>query len=148
MRRETIVIVFVTFFFASCWNQQWEDRLASGDTESVTHGKNTPPDSKPRVEYCVDYGIRAYKERNLFNRWCASCHSESDRMLTGPGLHYVMSRIPNIDWGIAFIQNEDSLSKTGDTYTKRLNEASKTSYTHSFKKITKEEIKALLLAFK
>jgi cytochrome c2 len=139
MRLEKNILCFICFIsiiFTSCWSEQWEDRVANGDTGSVTHG-NPAPDTASHV-------ISSSNGRLYFKSWCASCHNTSSKTSTGPGLMDVLERIPNNEWGINFVQNEDSLIKSGDPYTIAMRKKSEIKWNHSFKQLTAEEIKQIL----
>lgn len=148
------LVLVVFFFFSSCWHEQWEDRLASGDTGIVTHGpRSTPVDTSkysnryhcydcvPSSYYYVENGTDG---RALFHVKCASCHNASSKKSTGPGLMGSSDRIPSKDWLHAFIHNPQKLVKSGDVYTLRLYSENSNINHPRFKDLTDDEIDAIM----
>jgi cytochrome c2 len=142
-----LILLLLAIGFVSCWNQQWEDRVASGDTGSATHGKNTPPDTSKQLVYdCMGRLMTSddNEGKALFIRWCASCHNASSKNSTGPGLMGVLNRIPGGDWKYEFVRNADSIIKSGDAYANaKFVEYNKSPHTR-FPNLTNEEIDLIL----
>jgi mono/diheme cytochrome c family protein len=137
MRKFSLVVSVV--FLCSCWHQQWEDRVASGDTGSVTYGDRKPDTSGNSLR-----GYSEFEGEALFRRNCAACHNASSKKSTGPGLMGVLDRIPGKKWAYAFVRNADSVIKSGDPYANKIyRENNKINHT-KFPNLTNEEIDAIL----
>jgi hypothetical protein len=143
---KTILSLFILLIagVSSCLNNQWEDRVASGDTGSVTHG-----DKKSVREpfYCGNVStVKRRKEPGytLFRYKCAACHNASKEKSTGPGLMNVYDRIPAGEWRYDFIRNPDSVIKSGDSYANALYLEYKKSQHTPFPHLTNKEIDAIL----
>jgi cytochrome c2 len=133
--RKYILIVSV-LFLSSCWHQQWEDRVASGDTGSVTYGKYEQPDTSRHLVFI--------NGEELFRRNCSPCHNASSKPSTGPGLMEVLGRIPSREWAYAFVRNADSVIKSGDAYANAIYRQYHKSRQPKFPKLTNKEIDAIL----
>jgi cytochrome c2 len=141
-----LILLFFTIGFASCWTEQWEDRVAAGDTGSVTHGEKK---HERAPLYCGNASIHPKNGlgKPLFKAKCAACHNASDLVSTGPGLMGVLGRIPAGDWKYHFVRNADSLIKSGDTYANAKFEEYNKSAHPPFPDLTNEEIDAILDCF-
>lgn len=143
-------LVLFSILLISCWHQQWEDRVANGDTGSVTHA-GPSPDTFPKEKgpNCIDCIVNnsawGYAEPGqLGKKYCSSCHYTSSKELVGPGLQGVYERVPSLEWLIGFIRDEDSLFKSGDWYTVILKKKYNSIWNHKFKKqLTNEEINCI-----
>jgi cytochrome c2 len=138
--RHAIKYIALVIFLSSCWHQQWEDRVASGDTGSVTHGKYEK--SNASIPDTTTYVASDIEQ--LFNGNCSSCHNLSSKMSTGPGLMGVLDRIPSHEWAYAFIRNADSLVRSGDAYANKLYSEYNYISHPKFPKLSKDEINDLL----
>ena len=106
-----LVVGFV-FLIVGC-NQQKEEGFACGvkDVERVDRMKNAP---------------------NYLKKNCATCHM-FDKNTTGPALQGMMKRAPSREWLMAYLQNEDSLIRSGDTVALRISKLSPAGPCHRFR---------------
>jgi cytochrome c2 len=56
----------------------------------------------------------------LFKQNCAVCHSLGSNYITGPGLSGILNRVPNEEWAIQYILNNDKMLKMCDPYSMKL----------------------------
>ena len=63
---------------------------------------------------------------------CATCH-RFDKNTTGPALQGMMKRAPSREWLMAYLQNEDSLIRSGDTVALRISKFSPAGPCHRFR---------------
>jgi mono/diheme cytochrome c family protein len=66
------------------------------------------------------HSIQAQDGEKLFKQNCAVCHSLDTKVLTGPGLAGVASRVPSDEWLAKWIKNNKALTASGDAYAKEL----------------------------
>jgi cytochrome c2 len=52
----------------------------------------------------------------IFKQKCAVCHDMGTKMITGPGLAGVMSRVPNREWMHSWIKDNKAMIAAGDQY--------------------------------
>jgi cytochrome c551/c552 len=81
--------------------------------------------------------------KKLFKANCASCHSATEKTITGPGLKGVLGRIPGGDWKYGWVRNSSEVIKSGDAYGSELYAKYKSVMT-AFPKLSNEEIDAIL----
>jgi hypothetical protein len=151
MKAAIFILVFTVALVSSCLNNQWEDRVASGDTGSVTHGDPTP--EKPYSSDSIYYGncavntiTHSISGRRLFDAQCRDCHTKDDEKGNYRiGLYRVRSRIPDTTRLYSFIRNEKSLVLKGDVYVSGLRKEFP-EYDHYYHKfdITSREIELIL----
>jgi len=112
MRRLILFLVVGFVFLNVGCNQQKEEGFACGvkDVEIVDRMKNAP----------------IYLKKN-----CAACHL-LDKPTTGPALQGMMKRAPSREWLKAYLQNEDSLIRSGDTLALRISKFSPAGPCHRF----------------
>jgi cytochrome c2 len=79
----------------------------------------------------------------LFKANCSSCHSTTDRKVTGPGLRGVLGRIPGGNWRYDWVHNASALIQSGDPYANKIFNEYKSVQTN-FPKLTNQEIDAIL----
>jgi hypothetical protein len=147
MRKFSLVVSVV--FLCSCWHQQWEDRVASGDTGSVTYGDRKPDTLSESDNRCFDCVVNDSwgnsETAHLGKIYCGSCHYPNSKRSIGPGLQGALERVPSNSWLIAFIRDEDSLAKTSDPYTRMLEEKYGDFQHHKFKKmLTNQQITSII----
>jgi hypothetical protein len=84
--------------------------------------------------------------QRLFMSNCRQCHAPLDiQPCVGKSLRGIADRLPNTGVYLkAFIQNSDSLKKTGDPYANKLEAESRLDYEHKFKNLTEKEIGDIL----
>lgn len=112
MKAADFIFLPVIVGLASCWHQQWEDRVAADDTGSVTRGKVSQVDIST-------YNLKESRGEILFTENCASCHIDHKKnkgIRCGQGLENIFDRIPGGDWKYYFLRNADSLRERGDGY--------------------------------
>ncbi|MBI3238000.1 MAG: hypothetical protein HYZ43_04005 [Flavobacteriia bacterium] len=111
--KQLILFLFAGFVFLNVGcNQQKEEGFACGvkDVETVDRMKNAP----------------IYLKKN-----CATCHL-LDKPSTGPALQGMMKRVSGREWLKAYLKNEDSLLKIGDTTALRISKFSPVGPCHHF----------------
>lgn len=79
----------------------------------------------------------------LFKANCSSCHTNTEKKGTGPGLQGVLDRIPGGNWKYDWVHNSSAMVKAGDDYATRIYGEYKTVMT-AFPQLTNEEIDAIL----
>lgn len=79
----------------------------------------------------------------LFKANCSSCHTITDKKLTGPGLQGVLGRIPPGNWRYDWVHNSSALVKSGDAYAVGKFNEFKIPMT-AFPNLKNEEIDAIL----
>ena len=151
MKQIAFPLLLIAVMAVSCWEQQWEERLASGDTGCVTHG-GCPPPGEPRFVCGTCTELAREKEKfslspegmRIFKSNCASCHLLNSKKSTGPGFYGITERIPGRQWAYALILQPDSLLSSGDPYYSALY----SEYGHmkhpAFPQLTKIQINAVL----
>lgn len=83
----------------------------------------------------------------IFKQNCAVCHSMGTNKVTGPGLKGVMTRVPNEEWLLKWIRNNDALIKSGDSYAVKIS-AFDASQMTTFTNLSDDEIKATIAYIK
>jgi hypothetical protein len=151
--RNFLFAFLAIILFSSCWHQQWEDRLASGDTGIVTHGpKSNGPDTSTYSGHSNNYNSSSSNYvsghvpdgKALFHTYCATCHNASAVRSTGPGLQGVLDRIPSREWAYIWVRNSDSLIKSGDGYASKVFESNGKIHQPGFPNLTNQEVDAIL----
>ncbi len=82
--------------------------------------------------------------KNLFMVHCRQCHAPMDiQPCMGKSLKGSLDRLPKTgDYFKTFVQNSDSVKKSGDPYANKIDAENKVDYEHNFKTIlTEKEIK-------
>lgn len=87
--------------------------------------------------------VSAQDGEKIFKQNCAVCHSLGSNTVTGPGLKGVMSRVPNEEWLLKWIKNNDALIKSGDAYAVKISAFSSSAMT-SFAFLSDDEIKSVI----
>ncbi len=91
--------------------------------------------------------VSAQDGEKIFKQNCAVCHSLGSNKVTGPGLKGVMARVPNEDWMLKWIKNNDALIKSGDVYAVKISTFDASAMT-TFTNLSDEEIKATIAYIK
>jgi cytochrome c2 len=84
----------------------------------------------------------ALKGEQIFQANCMQCHLMSPEAMIGPGMVGVTKRVPSKAWAIKFIQNSQSVIKSGDKYALALFKQYKQTPMTSFN-FSDEELEAL-----
>ena len=111
--KRLVLFLVVGFVFSNVGcNQQKEEGFACGtkDVETVDLMKSAP----------------VFVKKN-----CAACHM-FDKPTTGPALQGMMKRVPGREWLMSYLQNEDSLLRSGDTTALRISKQSPAGPCHHF----------------
>ena len=84
--------------------------------------------------------------QKLFMTHCRQCHAPMDiQPCIGKSLRSITDRLPRTsNYFKIFIQNSDSLKKSGDPYANKLEAESHADYEHKFKNLTDKEINDIL----
>ena len=123
--KHLILILFAGFVFLNVGcNQQKEEGFACGvkDVETVDRMKNAP----------------IFLKKN-----CTVCHM-FDKPSTGPALQGIMKRVPSKEWLMAYLQNEDSLLRSGDVIALRTSKQSPVGYVHHFSDLSESLLDELI----
>ena len=71
---------------------------------------------------------------NLFKLHCRQCHAPPDiNPENGVGLRGLFYRLPNENYFKIYLQNSDSLRKSGDPYANKLKSEFNSDFVHDFK---------------
>lgn len=82
--------------------------------------------------------------QKLFMKHCRRCHAPiAIQPCVGKSLQNVAYRLHDCNYFKTFIQNSDSLKKSGDPYANKLEFENQVDYEHSFKSLTDHEIEAI-----
>ena len=87
--------------------------------------------------------VSAQDGEKIFKDNCAVCHSMGKETVTGPGLEGVMKRVPNEDWLLKWIKNNDALIKSGDAYAVKISAFAASQMT-TFTSLPDADIKAVI----
>lgn len=83
--------------------------------------------------------------QKLFMTHCRQCHAPIDiQPCIGKSLRNVAYRLPEHNYFKTYIQNSDSLKKSGDPYANKLESENQADYEHSFKSLTDQEVEDIL----
>ncbi len=82
--------------------------------------------------------------KKLFKQKCAVCHSMKEGVkITGPSLLGVFNRIPQGDWFVNWVLNNDKLIKSGDKYAVKISSFDVSAMTVFESELSKEEVLAI-----
>lgn len=81
-------------------------------------------------------------EPAVFKAKCATCHFYNKNS-TGPKLQGVLNRVPSENWFDTFVRNEDSLAKSKDPYTLKIQEWSELDGNHRFNELSIQGLKQI-----
>ncbi|MCU0435300.1 MAG: cytochrome c [Bacteroidia bacterium] len=129
-------IILLLWAPAKCMPNQYEERIANGDTET----KNTT--APPPV--AANKAPVNSKGKALFRANCSSCHYASEKIGTGPGLKGVLGRIPGGEWKYNWVRNSAALTATGDAYSVQLKAKWNNAAMTAFPALSNEDIDAIL----
>ncbi len=82
--------------------------------------------------------------KKLFKANCSSCHTATDKKITGPGLKGVLDRIPSGDWKYNWVRNSAEVIKSGDAYAAKILAENGGAAMTAFPRLSNEEIDAIL----
>ncbi|ASS48603.1 MAG: hypothetical protein A3D31_07395 [Candidatus Fluviicola riflensis] len=92
-----------------------------------------------------DQEIKVSKQKSpvYFKKNCAACHL-FDKNSTGPALQGMMKRLPNREWLLSYLQNEDSLIRLGDSTAIRISKRLPAVRFHRFPGLTNRQLDELI----
>ncbi|MCA6364191.1 MAG: cytochrome c [Bacteroidetes bacterium] len=121
---------------SKCMPNQYEERIASGDTAQP---KVTAPPPVAATKAPVNS-----KGKALFKANCSSCHYASEKNGTGPGLKGVLTRIPGGEWKYNWVRNSAALAASGDAYATAIKAKWNNAVMTAFPTLSNEDIDAIL----
>ena len=113
-----------------------------GPRSGVSHENDNPvcgvtdKDYKPSSP-TTDSQIRG---QELFTKLCSECHRLNKDQKDGNEMRGVCDRIPKDDWFKRFVLNSDSLKKSDDPYSLKIDRDFQSDYEHNFKKLSDKDI--------
>lgn len=111
------------------------------DVELAVGGNEGPTPPKPPKIEIPEGHEQGYK---LFKTHCASCHTTTEQIITGPGLAGVMTRVPDAGWLRKWVKNADAMKKSGDKYAQEVDNKFKGANMSPFTFLSDEEIESII----
>lgn len=130
-------IILLLWAPSKCMPNQYEERMANGDTDSSNVIVQTTPPAQSKAPVNS-------KGKSLFKTNCSSCHYASEKNGTGPGLKGVLSRIPGGDWKYKWVRNSAALAASGDAYATAIKAKWNNAVMTAFPTLSNEDIDAIL----
>ncbi len=131
MTNKIIIFILVSWTLTSCGPRSGvsheNDNAVCGVTEEDY--KPTPANTESQIS-----------GRDLFKNFCSECHMIDKEVKDGDMLKGVCDRIPKGEWFKYYIQNSDSLKKSEDPYSLKIDHDNQSDYEHNFKKLSDKEI--------
>lgn len=78
--------------------------------------------------------------QKLFTDLCDKCHSLNSDQKCGNEMRGVCDRIPKGAWFKRFVLNSDSLKKSDDPYSLKIDHDTQSDYEHNFKNLSDKDI--------
>ena len=91
------------------------------------------------IEPATPQTVSEVNGHKLFKSFCSECHMLDKNLKCGNLLQGVMDRIPQGKWFKYFILNSDSVKKSMDAYSRKIDHDYQTDYEHKFK-LTDQEV--------
>ncbi len=91
--------------------------------------------------------VSAQDGEKIFKDNCATCHSLGSDIITGPGLQGVMKRVPDEEWMMKWIKNNDALIKSGNPYAVKISSFAESNMT-VFTNLSDADIKSVIAYIK
>ncbi len=128
--KNIILITFVLTVF-SCGPRSGVSHENANPVCGVTD-KDYKPDSP-----ATDSQIHG---QELFTKLCSECHRIDKDQKDGNDMKGVCDRIPGGDWFNLFVLSSDSLKKSGDPYSLKIDHDYPSDYEHNFKKLSDKDV--------
>jgi hypothetical protein len=86
-----------------------------------------------------------YNAPFIYKSKCATCHTLTRDVGSGPSLKNEMEKVPNEEWLYRFVTNEDSLIERKDPYTLEVNKwSNNVHFTHRFTTISRLQMDSIV----
>ena len=128
--KHIVTISLILLICGACFNK--DSNLKCATKEDNTGFCGTIDDSKTKITV-----------PRIFNAECATCHSFY-KNATGPKMSGLIQRVPNENWIVEFITNQDSLINIRDKYTLDIMLWSPVEFSHNYSDISNDDLSKLL----